>query len=356
MAKKKQSFTEKYPILLFLFCTLGSLVVTLGSMILILEPKICLPGDETCNFVWLSDEKAGNVGGLFQGSAGVAAAIAGAIVTIILAKIAIDLGRRSNEIAERQEKNENPVFLEAHKLADARERVCAGIVTILLYKKNIDELDQRSTNKLQENAFQDLETKLANKRTEIELSEGTIITNVMEDNESYHSAEKKMEAKLNRLRKEEQELIMLNESRILFSTSFKTYAETWGSTLLDNLIILNPSIYKVIESSSDNMEDSQNVISNIGEWIYQAANFQSSLDALKTRESINYSSMLFTSGVALIKFLQSDKFTDFINIALGNKDDGKKIAKIKARLISDSLIKDLDLYAEIIHKQANIQQ
>ena len=333
----KQSLAEKSPILLFLLCTLGSLVATVGAMILILNPKFCLPGDETCNFVWLSDEKAGNIGGLFQGSAGVAAAIAGAVVTIILAKIAIDLGKRSNEIAERQERNENPVYLEAHKLADARERVTAGIVTILLYKKNING---------QENEFQDLEPKLAKKRIEIEEAEGTSITDVME-NESYHSADMKMKAKLNRLRKEEQELL---------TSSFKTYAETWGSTLLDNLIILNPSIYKVIESSNDNKEDSKNVISNIAEWIKQAANFQSSLDALKTRESINYSSMFFTSGVALIKFLQSDRFTDFINIALGNKDDGKKIAEIKARLISHSLINDLDLYAEEINKKANVRQ
>jgi hypothetical protein len=175
-----------------------------------------------------------------------------------------------------------------------------------------------------------------------------------------------MKAKLNRLRKEEQEyrlrkeeqelIEILKESRMLFPSSFKTYAETWGSTLLDNLIILNPSIYKVFESSSNSEEDGKNVISNIAEWINQAANFQSSLDALKTRESINYSSMFFTSGVALIKFLQSDRFTDFINIALGNKDDGKKIAEIKARLISHSLINDLDLYAEEINKKANVRQ
>lgn len=161
----KQSLAEKSPILLFLFCTLGSLVATVGAMILILKPKICLPGDETCNFVWLSDEKAGNIGGLFQGSAGVAAAIAGAIVTIILAKIAIDLGRRSNEIAyqqtiltdhsnkiaERQARNEDPDYITARDAKNTIDSINSYNLLILASLRNDEKTLSKTLIKFIEN-------------------------------------------------------------------------------------------------------------------------------------------------------------------------------------------------------------
>ena len=117
----KVSFFEDRPMWLFLGWIIAALISTVFAMYFI-------------NVRYgLANEQIGSLGGAFQGTVGVAASIAGAVATIYLAKIAINLGREANTIAKSQERNEDPIYLKAREILSKRDELISCIYSLQYY-------------------------------------------------------------------------------------------------------------------------------------------------------------------------------------------------------------------------------
>lgn len=121
LSMAKVSLFEERPMWLFLGWIIAALISTVFAMYFI-------------NVHYgLANEQIGSLGGAFQGTVGVAASIAGAVATIFLAKIAINLGRESNAIAQRQERNEDPIYLNAREILSHRDELISCIHSLQYY-------------------------------------------------------------------------------------------------------------------------------------------------------------------------------------------------------------------------------
>lgn len=234
-----QSYSGKYPVwIVFLLSTISTLLVTVFAMYYV-HTKF-----------GLASEKIGSLGGAFQGTVGVAAAIAGAIATIYLAKVAIDLGIESNKIAERQERNENPEYLRATEIHTQRNELVSCIHSIQYFTKNA--------------------THLAG---------------------IYAKGEKAMKAdfELKKLNEDDYKNT-LKEFASLKSNLFSCYFSRLDPEFSRLIVSINPFILNVIASNSSKNNDNKNG----QKWLDSAYKTMKAIDDLKTNngESIPQSQLL----------------------------------------------------------------
>lgn len=137
LGEKSEGHSARGHLASFLFWTVATLFLSVAAL-LVLNMYFQAAGDEI-----------GNLGGAFQGTLGVAAALAGALVTIKLAVIAIDqsektqdLARQQNEIAERQARNDDPDYQSARSAAAFLQRIFVVRTLVAANKKRIEDYNE----------------------------------------------------------------------------------------------------------------------------------------------------------------------------------------------------------------------
>lgn len=284
----------KNPMKELLYWTLAALSLTVAAMFIL------------NTYFQLADNEVGSLGGAFQGTLGVAAAVAGAIVTIRLAKIAIDQAKISNNIAARQARNDDPAYLEALKIRDNCNDLNGCIHSILLYTRQAVDASSRYTN---------AEHSFINARMNGDID----IDDITFQNE-------------------------LNTLRKMKKAVFQCFIGTWANEFSRLLISINPYILKSIEyrlTKDNHIKESTEWSNEPGvKWILSTYALQKNIMDLSENTGFdipNYTLLEIMNGSEyLIEMLNVDETTkiEIIQTVLAKNDLQSMPLSIKNMLIN----------------------
>ncbi len=282
-----------------------TIIVLLASIITILVLNHYFYNHDV-KFIEMKFDKIGELGGVLQGTLGVAAALAGAYVAIKLAQIAINQAKKSNDIAARQARNDDPAYLEALKIRDNCNDLNGCIHSILLYTRQAVDASSRYTN---------AEYSFINARMNGDID----IDDITFQNE-------------------------LNNLRKMKNAVFQCFIGTWANEFSRLLISINPYILKSIEyrlTKDNHIKESTEWSNEPGvKWILSTYALQKNIMDLSENTGFdipNYTLLEIMNGSEyLIEMLNVDETTkiEIIQTVLAKNDLQSMPLSIKNMLVN----------------------